>query len=292
MKSLEDMNSVMVEYVSGMRVIRRSTWEAVRSSASVRPWTTKHAVWCEIARRTGPGFAAYVIVIEAGLLIMVPMGALMLVNGAIDASTYLAVAPSWGVALPDRVQLYRTSPTSCRRPPQAPSVSRSSSSARIRGRASRFRRHLDHARRRSSPTAARVPRRCCTTSRSRWPRRRGLPSWAVRLRASRPHPAGGRFYDVTAGTVSIGGVDVRDIDYDDLLAHVSVVFQKTFLTSGTILEHPHGVGRPLEEVRAAARRAQADDFITALPKAMIPIGRWGGSSPAASGSVSPSPAPS
>ena len=41
----------------------------------------------------------------------------------------------------------------------------------------------------------------------------------------------GRFYDVTAGSVSIGGIDVREIDYDDLLSHVSVVFQKTFLTS-------------------------------------------------------------
>ena len=88
----------------------------------------------------------------------------------------------------------------------------------------------------------------------------------------------GRFYDVTAGTVSIGGVDVRDIDYDDLLAHVSVVFQKTFLTSGTILENIRmGSDAPLEEVRAAARRAQADDFITALPQGYdTPIGTLGG----------------
>ena len=37
-----------------------------------------------------------------------------------------------------------------------------------------------------------------------------------------------RFYDATAGTVRIGGVDVRDIDYDDLLRNVAVVFQKRF----------------------------------------------------------------
>ena len=77
----------------------------------------------------------------------------------------------------------------------------------------------------------------------------------------------GRFYDVTSGSVSIGGIDVRRIDYDDLLAHVSAVFQKTFLTSGTILENIRmGSDATLDEVRAAARRAQADDFIQALPQ--------------------------
>ena len=66
--------------------------------------------------------------------------------------------------------------------------------------------------------------------------------------------------------MTIGGRDVRDIDYDDLLAHVSVVFQKTFLTSGTIAENIRmGSDATLEEVRAAARLAQADAFIAALP---------------------------
>ena len=72
---------------------------------------------------------------------------------------------------------------------------------------------------------------------------------------------------MTSGSVSIGGIDVRRIDYDDLLAHVSAVFQKTFLASGTILENIRmGSDATLDEVRAAARRAQADDFIQALPQ--------------------------
>lgn len=76
-----------------------------------------------------------------------------------------------------------------------------------------------------------------------------------------------RFYDVGAGAVRIGGVDVRALDYDDLLRHVAVVFQKTFLTSGSILENIRmGSGASLEEVRAAARRACIDDFIRGLPQ--------------------------
>ena len=76
-----------------------------------------------------------------------------------------------------------------------------------------------------------------------------------------------RFYDATAGTVRIGGVDVRDIDYDDLLRNVAVVFQKTFLTSGSILENIRmGSDASLEEVREAARLARIDDFVMDLPQ--------------------------
>lgn len=65
----------------------------------------------------------------------------------------------------------------------------------------------------------------------------------------------------------IGGVDVRDLDYDDLLAHVAVVFQKTFLTSGSILENIRmGKRATLDEVREAARQARIDDFIMGLPR--------------------------
>lgn len=87
MKSLEDMNSVMVEYVSGMRVIKALDMGARSFTRFRTAVDEEHAVWCEISRRTGPGFAAYVVIIEAGLLIMVPMGAFMLTRGAIDAST-------------------------------------------------------------------------------------------------------------------------------------------------------------------------------------------------------------
>ena len=44
-----------------------------------------------------------------------------------------------------------------------------------------------------------------------------------------------RFYDTTKGEVRIGGRNVRDIRYEDLLAHISIVFQKTFLTRDSVL---------------------------------------------------------
>ncbi len=76
-----------------------------------------------------------------------------------------------------------------------------------------------------------------------------------------------RFYDVTSGRVTIDGVDVRDLDQAVLRRSVAVVLQETVLFSGTIRDNIR-YGRPDapdEAVIAAARAAQAHDFIMSFP---------------------------
>jgi subfamily B ATP-binding cassette protein MsbA len=75
-----------------------------------------------------------------------------------------------------------------------------------------------------------------------------------------------RFYDVSMGTVSIDGVDVRDINLKDLRRNIALVPQDPILFSGTILENLL-FGKPgatKKEVRNAAIRANAHDFIMNL----------------------------
>lgn len=77
-----------------------------------------------------------------------------------------------------------------------------------------------------------------------------------------------RFWDVSSGAVRIGGVDVRDIDPDDLMGCMSLVFQEVHLFRTSLLENIR-MARPdatREEVVEAARAAQADGFIRALPQ--------------------------
>ena len=77
-----------------------------------------------------------------------------------------------------------------------------------------------------------------------------------------------RFWDVSAGAVRIGGVDVCDIDPDVLMGCVSLVFQDVHLFRASMLENIR-MARPSatrEEVVEAARAAQADAFIRALPQ--------------------------
>jgi ATP-binding cassette subfamily B protein len=77
-----------------------------------------------------------------------------------------------------------------------------------------------------------------------------------------------RFYDVTAGRVTLDGIDVRDLAQDDLRRAVGVALQETVLFSGTIRDNIR-YGRPNaseEEVVAAARAAQAHGFILSFPE--------------------------
>jgi ATP-binding cassette subfamily B protein len=76
-----------------------------------------------------------------------------------------------------------------------------------------------------------------------------------------------RFYDVDAGRVTLDGVDVRELARDDLRCQVGVVLQEPFLFRGTIWENLV-YGRPgatIEEAIAAAKGANAHDFVLRLP---------------------------
>lgn len=77
-----------------------------------------------------------------------------------------------------------------------------------------------------------------------------------------------RFYDVTAGKVTIDGKDVRDLTLKSLRNQIGMVQQDVYLFDGTIRENI-AYGKPDatdEEIKEAARRANMDDFIMQLPK--------------------------
>jgi ATP-binding cassette subfamily B multidrug efflux pump len=77
-----------------------------------------------------------------------------------------------------------------------------------------------------------------------------------------------RFYDVAGGCVTWNGVDVREVQQSDLLMQVGVVPQETVLFSGSVRDNIR-YGRPEaadEDVVAAAKAAQAHEFILALPQ--------------------------
>lgn len=87
-----------------------------------------------------------------------------------------------------------------------------------------------------------------------------------------------RFYDVTAGWVKIDGYDVRDVTLDSLRQKIGIVLQETTLFAGTIRENI-AFGRPdasMKEIIAAAKTAEAHDFITSFPEGYeTPVGERG-----------------
>lgn len=76
-----------------------------------------------------------------------------------------------------------------------------------------------------------------------------------------------RFWDCQSGTVEIGGVDIREMDYDELLLKVSIVMQNVILFADTIYENiKMGNSRATkEQVIEAAKKAMIHDFIMSLP---------------------------
>ena len=76
-----------------------------------------------------------------------------------------------------------------------------------------------------------------------------------------------RFYDVTSGSISIDGIDIRNMTLASLRRHVGIVHQDTFLFSATIRENI-SYGKPdatLAEIQEAAKVARLHDFIMSLP---------------------------
>jgi ATP-binding cassette, subfamily B, bacterial len=77
-----------------------------------------------------------------------------------------------------------------------------------------------------------------------------------------------RFYDVTGGTLRVGGQDVRDLATESLRGAIGLVSEDSFLFSDTVSANI-SYGRPdasQAEIVAAARAAEADEFITGLPE--------------------------
>ena len=88
-----------------------------------------------------------------------------------------------------------------------------------------------------------------------------------------------RFKDVTSGEISIGGVPIKQLKYEDLMSKISMVFQHVYLFEDTILNNIR-FGKPdatLEEVRKAAKKANCDDFIMKLEHGYDTMVEEGGS---------------
>lgn len=76
-----------------------------------------------------------------------------------------------------------------------------------------------------------------------------------------------RFYDITEGQVLLDGIDIRDINIQSLRNNIGIVQQDIYLFSGSVIENIRygNTNASEEEIIAAAKRANAHDFIMSLP---------------------------
>lgn len=265
-RSLEAFNSVMIEYISGMRLIKAYNMGGRSFQKFSRAIEEENRIWNLVTRKTAPPYAVFLILVECGMALMVPAGGRLFLQGSVSASVFLLFSYVGGLYLSGILPLQKMASTfaqalsgvgKVREILELPVFLGGGPFPAGCGIA------LDHVTF-SYDGKTDVLKDCSLTV---------APGEKVDLVGA--SGAGkstiiqliSRFHDVTKGEVRIGGVNVKDIGYEDLLSHISIVFQKNFLTRDSVLENIRmGTQATLEQVRAAARLAQIDDFIRSLPQ--------------------------
>lgn len=263
-RSVADLNSVMVEYISGMKLIKAYNMGSRSFQKFADAVKEENDVWNLMSKKMGPFYAAFLVALECGMAILVPLGGMFFMKGSISASVFLLFAFVGSMYLTEIRPLQEISNNFAQVLTGVVKTEEILNIPTFEGGGSFPKEHDIELRnvRFSYNGETNVLENCSLKvkdgKRVALVGRSGAGKSTIIELVS-------RFYDVQQGEVLIGGKNVKDIDYETLLQNIAVVFQKTFLTRDSVLENIRmGSDASLAEVRAAAKEAQIDDLIMCL----------------------------
>lgn len=262
-----NLSGSISEYVNGMRLIKAFQMGAKSFKKYSSAIEEQHRMWGVISRATGPLYAAYVVLLESGILFLVPLGGYLYVHGSVTAGVLLLFAFVGTQYLTDIRSLQELASNLSYVLSGVEQV-KGILDTPVFGAGKPFPeqhdidvRDVSFSYDKNTPVLKHCSLHISHGERVAFVGESGAgKSTLVQLIS--------RFYDVTEGSIRIGGVDVKEIDYETLLQNISVVFQQSFLTRGSVFENiaMGNTKATLEEVRAAAKEAQIDEFIMSLPE--------------------------
>ena len=263
--SLADFNSVMVEYVRGMRLIKAYRMGSKSFKKFREAILDENRAWNKIAKKTAPLYSVFILLLESGLLLLVPLGGRLFLRGSIPASVFLLFSYIGSLYLTELLPLQQLSGNFAQAFSGINKVKEilalpvfeggdafpENHDIRLKGVRFSYDGKIDVLE--NANLSIRDGEKIAVVGAS------GAGKSTVAALIA-------RFHDVNEGEVLIGGKNVKSIRYETLLQNISLVFQKTFLTRDSVFDNIRmGKNASLTEVREAARKAQIDDFIMSLP---------------------------
>ena len=266
--SITSLNSVMIEYINGMKLIKAYDMGSESFGKFSGAVNEENVVWNETSRRMGPPFAAFLVLVECGMLFMVPFGGMFFAKGSITAGAFLLFVYVGSMYLTEIRPLQELGTTFAN---VLNAVTKTDDILSIPV----YEGGLDFPKEHDIEL-----RDVCFSYEPGNGKPDVLSHCNLKIKDGECMALVGRsgagkstvvelisrFYDVQGGAVLIGGKNIKELNYEQILKNVAIVFQKTFLTRESVLENIRmGSDASLDEVRAAAKEAQIDDFIMSLP---------------------------
>ncbi|MBW9158769.1 ABC transporter ATP-binding protein [Clostridium tagluense] len=262
-----NLNSVMIEYINGMKLIKAYDMGADSYKKYKGAIDEQHSLWKKIAYKMGPLYAVFVIVLQCGVVFVIPMGGFMYNHGSAKAGALILFAFVGSLYLSELRPLMELGSNfsqvlnginNAKAIIEIPAYEKGDkafpNNTEIKLKDVSF----------SYDGKINILNKVNLTIKAgekiAFVGRSGAgKSTIMQLIA--------RSFDTNKGRILIGGKDIKDIDYETLLQNISIVFQNTFLTKESILENiKMGKEASFNEVKTAAKKAQIHDFIESLPE--------------------------
>lgn len=267
MEYLGELHTTIVEYINGINLFKAFNLTAKSFKKYLEITKAYLKFWIEVTYLTVPLYVVAMIIIDSGLLITIPFGGILYLNGLISPSAYLIFLILSSVFLNSfkkiqelgrMLQMLLSGAENVRKILEQEEQVDKSLESRINGGDIQFKNvefsYLE------TPViknvSVNIPKG--TSLALIGPSGGGKTTLGLLV---------GRFYDIQKGSIAIAGVDIRDIPIKRLMEMTSFVFQDVFMLNDTIYNNIKlGLDKNKEEVIESAKKAQIHDFIMSLEK--------------------------
>lgn len=261
-------NSAIMQYVNGMSVMKAYNLTADSYQDYSQAVTDYKSLWKRMAKVLAPISGFSKVVIESGILFTLPVGGLLYLNGTLPLSSYLFFIIMGIVFLSSFNNLLNFAQIFSQISSGLSQIKEIMDIPSIKSKDKTLQEDTPHSVQFENVSFAYGEKAVLKNVNLKM--NSGTltafvgASGAGKTTAAQLIP---RFWDVTAGTIKIDGIDIRDIATHNLMDMVSFVFQEAFMLNDTIYQNI-AIGKPdctQEDVERAAKAAQIHEFIISLP---------------------------